>query len=131
MIYLTLVNVPAQKALMSSNFTPILGQYGVGIREFCNIFNINTKNFMLDLPINVTVKAEARDRIFLEDLRISKNFLINYVLKSSKNKVINLKTLYLLFCIDIKFTCIGNVSLKSQFKSKVAYIKSFGIKIVD
>ena len=46
MIYLTLINVPAQKALMSSNFTPILGQYGVGIREFCNIFNINTKNFI-------------------------------------------------------------------------------------
>ena len=86
MIYLTLVDVPAQKALMSSNFTPILGQYGIGIREFCNLFNINTKFLLEDLPINVTVRAVARDKIFIENLRISKKFLVNFSVSLAKIK---------------------------------------------
>lgn len=129
MINLTLVDVPSQKALMSSNFTPILGQYGVGIREFCNLFNINTKVFLEDLPLCVTVKAESRDKITLENLRISKNFLVNFFLKIVKNKILSLKLIYILFCIDLKFVYNKSISLKSQFKTKLAYIKSFGVNL--
>lgn len=131
MISLTLVDIPSQKAAMSSSFTPILGQYGVGIREFCNLFNISTKNIMEEIPINITIKALSRDKMMINFLRVSPNFLINFMLKSNKTKSLDLKTIYMLFCIDLKFNMNPRINLKSQFKTKIAYIKSFGIKILD
>lgn len=131
MISLTLINIPSQKATMSSSFTPILGQYGVNIREFCNVFNINTKFITEELPINLTILAESKDKFRLEKIKVSPNFLVNFILKLQKNKTLSLKLIYMLFTIDLKFEKEVSKNLKAKFKIKLAYIKSFGIKIVD
>ena len=133
MTQLTLVEISSQKAVMGSSFGPILGQYAIGIREFCNSFNLLTQKYMEGLPINLTLKSKRRDDISIENLRVSKRFLVNYYIKTLKTKSIDLNLVYILFSIDMYFLRDINIPInkKSLFKSKLAYLKSFGLKIIN
>ena len=75
---ITLIDIPAQKAVMGSSFTPTLGQYGVGIREFCNIFNNKTKDFCEDLPFNLSISVQSREKFNISKLKINPNFITTY-----------------------------------------------------
>lgn len=99
--FVTLIDIPGQKAIMGANFTPILGQYGIGIREFCNIFNLKTKDFSENLPFNLTVQTESRDKFSISKLKINPNFLIKVLVFNSKS--LSLKDIYIAFNIMTKF----------------------------
>lgn len=96
-VLITLVDIPGQKAVMGSSFTPILGQYGVGIREFCNIFNLKTKDFAENLPFNLTIHKESRDKFSISKLKINPNFLVKVLAFNTKS--LSLKDIYLIFIL--------------------------------
>jgi len=127
--FVTLIDIPGQKAIMGANFTPILGQYGIGIREFCNIFNLKTKDFSENLPFNLTVQTESRDKFSISKLKINPNFLIKVLVFNSKS--LSLKDIYIAFNIMTKFgsSVLSMRDLKSSFKTYLAYVKSFNIRI--
>lgn len=127
--FVTLIDIPGQKAIMGANFTPILGQYGIGIREFCNIFNLKTKDFSENLPFNLTVQTESRDKFSISKLKINPNFLIKVLVFNSKS--VSLKDIYIAFNIMTKFgtSVLSMRDLKSSFKTYLAYVKSFNIRI--
>lgn len=129
-VSVTLVEIPSQKAVMGASFTPILGQYGIGIREFCNLFNNKTINFCEGIPLNLTVNASGRDRFVFQKLKISPTILVR--LLANKIKVLSLRQIYLIFCIMHRFDALPQkIVIKSIFKTYMAYIRSFGIRIIN
>lgn len=50
--------IGAQNAMPGSILNPILGQYGLNIKLFCDQFNLQTKNFLFDISINLVVFVE-------------------------------------------------------------------------
>ncbi len=127
---ITLIDIPAQKAVMGSSFTPTLGQYGVGIREFCNIFNNKTKDFREDLPFNLSISVQSREKFNISKLKINPNFIVKVM--SYNLKSISLKDIFISFSIMSRFGAdLPMRKLKSSFKTYIAYIKSFKIRIVD
>jgi len=86
MALITLVNISSQKAVMGSDFTPILGQYGVNIREFCNQFNLKTKNIIEGVPLNVLLSSKSKDNFVFIYISISLNFLVHYYFNLNNNK---------------------------------------------
>jgi len=133
MTLITLVNIPAQKAVMGSDFTPILGQYGVNIREFCNQFNLKTKNIMEGFPLNVLLYSKSKDNMVFIYISISLNFLVQYYYNLNNNKCLYLIDVWKILNIYIYFLKINNLyilNILSYSKILIAYIKSFNIKII-
>lgn len=127
---ITLLDIPGQKAVVGSSFTPMLGQYGVGIREFCNVFNLQTKDFSPELPFNLSVYVESRDKFSISKLKINPNFIVKVLSYNVKN--LSLKNIYIGFIIMQKFGSYASLmNLKSNFKIYLSYIKSFNIRIIS
>ena len=132
MALITLVNIPSQKAVMGSDFTPILGQYGVNIREFCNQFNLKTKNIIEGFPLNVLLSSKSKDNFVFIYISISLNFLVHYYFNLNNNKYLSLVDIWKILNIYIYFLKINNLYILNDLsyaKIIIAYIKSFNIKI--
>ncbi len=57
------LQVPAGQANPSPPVGPALGQHGVNIMEFCKVFNAQTQNMELGLPVPVVITVYS-DRSF-------------------------------------------------------------------
>lgn len=126
MSILTLINIPSQGAAMGSNYTPALGQYGVNIKEFCNVFNIKTKNVIEGFPINVCINAISKDKFEFIYIKLSLNFFIKFFIKKSnlKRSSLSLRDLFVVFSVN-NFISGILFSNKSDFKSLLSYAKTF------
>lgn len=53
------LQIPAGEAKPSPPVGPALGQYGLNIMEFCNMFNGDTKNLEKGMPVPVVITVYA------------------------------------------------------------------------
>jgi len=90
MSIITLINIPSQNAVMGSTFTPILGQYGVNIREFCNQFNLKSKNIIDGFPLNVILLTKSKDSFNFIYIGINLNYLIHFYFLLNNSKFLTL-----------------------------------------
>ena len=81
------LNLNAGKATPNPPIGPILGQYGIGIKSFCEEYNDKTeKYFGLKIPVTI-IFSEPR-KIILKLHAPSVSFLVSLF---SKNNFINIK----------------------------------------
>lgn len=126
MSILTLINIPSQGAAMGSSYTPALGQYGVNIKEFCNVFNIKTKNVIEGFPINVCINAISKDKFEFIYIKLSFSFFIKFFIKkfNVKKSSLTLRDLFIVFSAN-NFISGILFPTKAEFKSLLSYAKTF------
>ena len=122
------LRVPAQAAKLTPPVGPILGQFRLKVKDFCDDFNNQTKNILYGLPLNISLyiyKDKSFDYIIKPP---STMFLIkNFLKKNLKNKNISILELYKISLI-LNSKC-NYYSLKSIFKNILSTLKSMKLFI--
>src|SRR4051812_28810608 len=47
------ITIKAQQARTGAPLSPLLGQYGINCQEFCNVFNLKTKEISGGIPVRI------------------------------------------------------------------------------
>jgi len=119
--------VPAQAAKLTPPVGPILGQFRIKVKEFCEDFNNQTKNIFYGLPLNVFLfiyKDKSFDYIIKAP---STMFLMKNIIKYNSKKTLSILDLYKIALI--KKSKQDLYSYESVFKNILATSKSMKVKI--
>lgn len=132
------LNVGANDARMGQKYGPIIGQYGVNIKLFCDEFNKITQQIYKGIPMRIIINVDF-DKSFKINIKgFLLKFYIFYFLSKNDNKGIFLEDIYLIVLIDNllrkKYKILDNsrnISELSKVKILISYIKGYRIKILD
>ena len=124
--------IPSNEAKLGMDFGPIIGQYGVNIKNFCDKFNDLSKKIFKGIPLRVHVNI-YKDRnfdIFINGFEIK--FFIEFFLKDKD--YITLKEIYVLLILKKKINKIyfkqENINDFSTIRSLLNYIRASKIKCI-
>ena len=119
--------IPAQNAKLTPPVGPVLGQFRIKVKFFCDDFNKETLIFPYGLPLQIYVYV-YQDLTFhyVINAPTIMFFIKNMLLKVSNtiNKLLELYKIILIKKQDLKY-----LSLLSILKTTLATIKSMNIKL--
>lgn len=95
------LKVGAQNAKMNHSFGPILGQNGINIKDFCDLFNKVSCKFYPNLPLNVYLLKISTKQFEIKEIKIDRQFLLNFY-KEQNSHSIKLSNFYKLVYIYAK-----------------------------
>lgn len=82
--------VPSQNATIGSGLSPVLGQFGLSISQFCKDFNNNSNEFEFDTLVNVKLSLLKNKTFTFELNSIPTAFLFFKILDNKLNDKIDL-----------------------------------------
>lgn len=82
--------VPSQNATIGSGLSPILGQFGLSITQFCKDFNLSSQNLEFDTLVNVKLSLMKNKSFSFELNSIPTSFLFFKILDNQLNDRVEL-----------------------------------------
>lgn len=125
------VLVPARGADLKPPLGPTLGQFGINIKDFCDKFNLRTKNYEEDVILNVyitlfvnktyffTIKSPSVFFLSNEDDLLEESSLVpKYVFLSTFYKIAKLKSIDSKISVEVMSKSV----LGTLFSSKIIFV---------
>jgi ribosomal protein L11 len=111
---------------------PILGQYNINLLEFCNKFNLLTKDYQEGLQLFGIVKKKIKSKEFELEIKklslkiIFEVFLSNYLNSEDPYELEKLENIPVEIIYDIVklYSILYNLNIKSSQKLVLSYLKS-------
>lgn len=125
------VLVPARGADLKPPLGPTLGQFGINIKDFCDKFNLRTKNYGEDVILNTHITLFINKSYSFETTSPSVSFLVNEddVLEdaSLSSKYVLLSTIYKISKLKSKDSAVDLESFSKSvvgtlFSSKIIFV---------
>ena len=121
--------IPAQTAKLGPPVGPVLGQVKIKVKDFCTIFNENTKKFKLGLPLPVSVFVYKNESFNFYIKSPTTSFLLkNLSLFKNKNKSLSLLDIYKIALI--KKQDFSHIPLRSVYKNVLITAKILKFNII-
>ena len=121
------VLIPSQKAELSSCLSPLLGQFGVKVKIFCDEFNKKTQNIKSNLLLKTKINILV-NRSFNFNFKLPPIYF--YINIKKINNIIFLKDIYIIALLKYKENNFNNINnLKSIYKNILNMLKSTNINI--
>ena len=124
--------IPAGEAKLGMDFGPIIGQYGVNIKNFCDNFNIISNKVYKGIPLRILVNI-LKDRNFEIIIKgFDLRFFIDFFLKEKNYITIN-EVLYIYILQKKLLKMYLNINIEEDFsnmRSLLYYINSLKIKCI-
>ena len=114
--------VPAKNAKLGPPVGPILGQFKIKVKAFCDSFNSETSDYPINLPLGVTIYIYKDDSFNYTIKTPSTMFLI-----LNSEKPLSPLTIYKIAMV--KNLDLEHLSIKSILKSVLATARSMKLKI--
>ena len=118
--------IPAQSATTALPMSRTLSLYSINLKQFCDKFNLETQNFVKNLPLSIGIRINLIEKTFnVFILTVPIMFLIFFY---SKNKKLTLFNFFKIIKIKEHFN--ANISLKILARNLYATCLSMGIKVI-
>lgn len=121
--------IPANEAKLGMDFGPVIGQYGLNIKVFCDNFNNITKKVYKGIPLRVYVNIFKDKNFEIIVKGFDLRFFIDFF---TKDNVIRSKDLFCMYLLQkrlIKY--YPNIKMNNDFseiRCLLNYIRVLGIK---
>jgi len=134
------INIPAGSATIAPPLGPLLGQYGIGIPEFCKEFNEeSSKIFVKETIIPVRIYIGSNKVFYFKFCNLSISYLLGKYIDSLNNKNYIKKNNFLKIIYNIAYfklnifyenENISEVFFKKYINCLIGTFRSFKIKII-